>query len=147
MPSTTPSPTRLASLQPSFEDLGTPLQDVTFVVVDLETTGGSPGECGITEIGAVKVRGGEVRDVGRHDRVRVRDRRPGQHLRQPCSGRHSGRPRRSCGPTAPAAGRTSGASRARSPATAGTRASSASSRASSSSSAVGTDEARVRLGR
>ncbi|WP_019204219.1 DEDD exonuclease domain-containing protein [Tsukamurella sp. 1534] len=37
------------------------LRDVTFVVVDLETTGGSPrnGDA-ITEIGAVKVRGGEV---------------------------------------------------------------------------------------
>jgi DNA polymerase-3 subunit epsilon len=32
----------------------------TFVVVDLETTGGAPGGGGITEIGAVKVRGGEV---------------------------------------------------------------------------------------
>ncbi|MBD5830789.1 DEDD exonuclease domain-containing protein [Janibacter melonis] len=40
--------------------LGTDLRDVTFVVVDLETTGGSPRDCGITEIGAVKVRGGEV---------------------------------------------------------------------------------------
>jgi DNA polymerase-3 subunit epsilon len=40
--------------------LGTDLHEVTFVVVDLETTGGSPRECGITEIGAVKVRGGEV---------------------------------------------------------------------------------------
>jgi len=33
---------------------------VTFVVVDLETTGGSANECAITEVGAVKVRGGEV---------------------------------------------------------------------------------------
>ena len=33
---------------------------MTFVVVDLETTGGSPASCGITEIGAVKVRGGDV---------------------------------------------------------------------------------------
>jgi DNA polymerase-3 subunit epsilon len=32
----------------------------TFVVVDLETTGGAPDGAGITEIGAVKVRGGEV---------------------------------------------------------------------------------------
>ncbi|GIG20545.1 DNA polymerase III subunit epsilon [Cellulomonas chitinilytica] len=47
-------------VQPSLEDLGTPLSDVTFVVVDLETTGGTPAECAITEIGAVKVRGGEV---------------------------------------------------------------------------------------
>ena len=36
------------------------LAETTFVVVDLETTGGSPGTAGITEIGAVKVRGGEV---------------------------------------------------------------------------------------
>lgn len=32
----------------------------TFMVVDLETTGGAPSGGGITEIGAVKVRGGEV---------------------------------------------------------------------------------------
>jgi DNA polymerase-3 subunit epsilon len=32
----------------------------TFVIVDLETTGGAPAAAGITEIGAVKVRGGEV---------------------------------------------------------------------------------------
>jgi DNA polymerase III subunit epsilon len=47
-------------VQTSFDEVGTPLLDVTFVVVDLETTGGSPKSCGITEIGAVKVRGGEV---------------------------------------------------------------------------------------
>ncbi|GAA5184028.1 DEDD exonuclease domain-containing protein [Rugosimonospora acidiphila] len=35
------------------------LRDTTFVVVDLETTGGSPDDCGITEIGAVKTLGGE----------------------------------------------------------------------------------------
>jgi DNA polymerase III subunit epsilon len=46
--------------QRSFEELGTPLASVTFCVVDLETTGGSPAECAITEIGAVKVRRGEV---------------------------------------------------------------------------------------
>jgi DNA polymerase III subunit epsilon len=46
------------AMQRSFDDLGTPLADVTFVVVDLETTGGSPGEDAITEIGAVKLRGG-----------------------------------------------------------------------------------------
>jgi DNA polymerase-3 subunit epsilon len=46
-------------VQRSFADLGTPLHDVTFVVVDLETTGGSPATCAITEIGAVKYRGGE----------------------------------------------------------------------------------------
>lgn len=47
-------------VQETFDDLGVALSDVTFVVVDLETTGGSPADCGITEIGAVKVRGGEV---------------------------------------------------------------------------------------
>ncbi len=47
-------------VQISIDELGTPLRDVTFVVVDLETTGGSPEGCAITEIGAVKVRGGEV---------------------------------------------------------------------------------------
>ncbi len=36
-----------------------PLDEVTFCVVDLETTGGSPTEAAITEIGAVRVRGGE----------------------------------------------------------------------------------------
>ena len=46
--------------QSTIDDLGTPLSEVTFVVVDLETTGGSPADCGITEVGAVKVRGGEV---------------------------------------------------------------------------------------
>ncbi|MGH8878375.1 MAG: DEDD exonuclease domain-containing protein, partial [Stackebrandtia sp.] len=47
-------------VQPSFEDLGTPLSEVTFMVVDLETTGVASDACAITEIGAVKVRGGEV---------------------------------------------------------------------------------------
>jgi DNA polymerase-3 subunit epsilon len=46
--------------QLSFDELGTPLRETTFVVVDLETTGGRAGEDAITEIGAVKVRGGEV---------------------------------------------------------------------------------------
>jgi DNA polymerase III subunit epsilon len=45
--------------QRSFDELGQPLHDVTFCVVDLETTGGSAEQCGITEIGAVKLRGGE----------------------------------------------------------------------------------------
>lgn len=49
-----------AAVQPTLEDLGTPLSAVTFVVVDLETTGGTPTMAGITEIGAVKVRGGVV---------------------------------------------------------------------------------------
>ncbi|HEY5856894.1 MAG TPA: DEDD exonuclease domain-containing protein [Aldersonia sp.] len=46
--------------QLAFDELDTPLRDTTFVVVDLETTGGSASEDAITEIGAVKVRGGEV---------------------------------------------------------------------------------------
>lgn len=50
-----PRPTQLA-----FGDLGINLRDVTFVVVDLETTGGRPGKNSITEIGAVKTRGGET---------------------------------------------------------------------------------------
>lgn len=45
--------------QGSFDDLGTPLSEVTFVVLDLETTGGSPADCAITEVGAVKYRAGE----------------------------------------------------------------------------------------
>ena len=48
------------AVQGTLDDLGTPLHEVTFVVVDLETTGGSANECAITEVGAVKVRGGEV---------------------------------------------------------------------------------------
>ncbi|TAL24022.1 MAG: DEDD exonuclease domain-containing protein, partial [Frankiales bacterium] len=47
-------------IQATFDELGTPLRDTTFVVVDLETTGSSAQACEITEIGAVKVRGGEV---------------------------------------------------------------------------------------
>lgn len=46
--------------QATFEDLGTALHDVDFVVVDLETTGGSPRDSAITEVGAVRSRGGAV---------------------------------------------------------------------------------------
>ncbi len=46
--------------QRSFADLGTPLYDVTFVILDLETTGATAASCEITEIGAVKYRGGEL---------------------------------------------------------------------------------------
>lgn len=53
-----PKPTTGGS-QRSFEDLGVPLHQVTFCVLDLETTGGNRNEDRITEIGAVKVRGGE----------------------------------------------------------------------------------------
>lgn len=47
-------------VQLTLEAVGTPLSEVTFVVVDLETTGGTPATAAITEIGAVKVRGGQV---------------------------------------------------------------------------------------
>ena len=37
------------------------LAEVTFIVLDLETTGASPANgCAITEIGAIAVRGGEI---------------------------------------------------------------------------------------
>ncbi|ATG55034.1 DNA polymerase III subunit epsilon [Brachybacterium ginsengisoli] len=49
-----------ARRQLSFDDRGTPLAEATLVVVDLETTGTDPRSDAITEIGAVKVRGGEV---------------------------------------------------------------------------------------
>ncbi len=47
-------------LQRSFDDLGTALASVTFCVLDLETTGGSPASSEITEVGACKVLRGEV---------------------------------------------------------------------------------------
>ncbi|WP_349827750.1 DEDD exonuclease domain-containing protein [Brevibacterium litoralis] len=46
--------------QLTLADLGTPLNEVTFVVVDLETTGTRGDTSEITEIGAVRSRGGEV---------------------------------------------------------------------------------------
>lgn len=45
--------------QRSFDELGVPLHDTTFCVLDLETTGGHRTDDTITEIGVVKVRGGE----------------------------------------------------------------------------------------
>ena len=45
--------------QRTFADSGVPLSDVTFCVIDFETTGSSPDEDRITEIGAAKYRGGE----------------------------------------------------------------------------------------
>ncbi|HEX2362490.1 MAG TPA: DEDD exonuclease domain-containing protein [Jiangellaceae bacterium] len=50
----------VAAVQGTLDELGMPLIATTFVVVDLETTGGSPEANAITEVGAVKVRGGEV---------------------------------------------------------------------------------------
>lgn len=59
---TTPAQTveHLLHLQRRLDDFGEPLSQTTFVTVDLETTGGSPTSSHITEIGAVKTRGGEV---------------------------------------------------------------------------------------
>ncbi|MFM8943751.1 MAG: DEDD exonuclease domain-containing protein [Actinomycetota bacterium] len=48
----------LEAFQPTLDE-GVPLSAVDFCVVDLETTGGSPTDAGITEIGAVRYRGGE----------------------------------------------------------------------------------------
>src|SRR4051794_31033962 len=45
--------------QRSLDELGVPLADVTFCVLDIETTGSDRGADLITEIGAIKVRGGE----------------------------------------------------------------------------------------
>jgi DNA polymerase III epsilon subunit family exonuclease len=47
------------AVQRSFDDLGTPLSQVTFVVLDVETTGGSPGSASLTEVAAARYRGGE----------------------------------------------------------------------------------------
>jgi DNA polymerase III subunit epsilon len=52
--------TPMVAVQGTLDELGTPLISTTFVVVDLETTGGSPEANAITEVGAVKVRGGDV---------------------------------------------------------------------------------------
>jgi DNA polymerase-3 subunit epsilon len=51
----------LASLERSQATLdeGIGLDQITFCVLDLETTGGSPTDAAITEVGVVKVRGGE----------------------------------------------------------------------------------------
>ncbi|MBU3692448.1 MAG: DEDD exonuclease domain-containing protein [Candidatus Nanopelagicaceae bacterium] len=48
------------SWQPALSEVGRPLIETTFVVVDLETTGGSHRDSAITEIGAVKIKGGET---------------------------------------------------------------------------------------
>lgn len=46
-------------VQKTFDEIGIPLSDVTFCVIDFETTGGSAELDRITEIGAAKYRGGE----------------------------------------------------------------------------------------
>src|ERR1019366_9830838 len=49
-----------SAVQRSFDDLGTPLSQVTFVVVDVETTGGTPVTSSLTEVAAARYRGGEM---------------------------------------------------------------------------------------
>lgn len=44
--------------QLTLDHLGAPLSDVTFCVIDIETTGASPNTCAITEIAAAKFQGG-----------------------------------------------------------------------------------------
>ena len=60
-PSTTRVPASTSGVQGTLDELEPLLAEVTFVVVDLETTGTRPGTDEITEIGAVRVQGGEVR--------------------------------------------------------------------------------------
>ena len=56
-----PNVSEVEAVQGSFDELGRSLSDLTFCVVDLETTGGSAAKGSrITEFGAVKVCGGEV---------------------------------------------------------------------------------------
>ena len=52
-------PVRSLLGQRSLDDLGTPLAEVTFCVLDIETTGSDRGADMITEIGATRMRGGE----------------------------------------------------------------------------------------
>ncbi len=49
----------VSGAQRTFAEMGTPLSEVTFCVIDFETTGSSPEDDRITEIGAAKYRGGE----------------------------------------------------------------------------------------
>lgn len=55
---------KAAIWQSTFQELGTPLHQVEFVVLDLETSGSAPHlGAGITEIGAIRIKGGEVLDT------------------------------------------------------------------------------------
>lgn len=48
------------AVQPSLDDPFSPLSQVTFVVLDVETTGGSPATASLTEVAAARYRGGEL---------------------------------------------------------------------------------------
>ncbi|HXW32903.1 MAG TPA: exonuclease domain-containing protein, partial [Acidimicrobiales bacterium] len=43
--------------------LDVPLHEVRFVVLDVETTGGSPGDAALIEVGAAALSGGEQLEV------------------------------------------------------------------------------------
>ena len=58
MPMMASRSTAMLPRQRSFDDLGTPLHEVVFCVIDLETTGGNRNADEITEVGAVKMQGG-----------------------------------------------------------------------------------------
>ena len=62
-----PNVVDMQGVQGTLDELGTPLAEVTFVFVDLETTAGSPSGASIPEVGAVTLcgggGGGEVRPV------------------------------------------------------------------------------------
>lgn len=49
--------------QRSLSELGRPISDVTFCVIDVETTGGAAHSGGIIEVGAVRVRGGRPQET------------------------------------------------------------------------------------
>ncbi len=55
-----PHPSAERARQASLDDLGQPLHDVRFCVLDLETTGGDANACAITEVGAALYRGGRL---------------------------------------------------------------------------------------
>jgi DNA polymerase III epsilon subunit family exonuclease len=56
---TTPGPSGLGPDAEPAVDMGAPLFEVCFAVLDVETTGGSPATAALTEIAAAKYRGGE----------------------------------------------------------------------------------------
>ena len=63
--------------QRTFDELGTPLSEVPFCVLDLETTGVGPDMNEITEIGAVRFEHGVVVDDREKTRARPDRRQSG----------------------------------------------------------------------